>query len=85
MSRSRRKTPICSITCSGYNGSEKDDKQIANRKMRRQNRSMFCFVDFESINFIDDLDEVSNRWLMNKDGKMRFDPDSDWGSKLMRK
>ena len=63
MSNSRRKTPIF-----GHCGkSEKKDKRLANRKFRRLERKKIKTDDFESIPT--DLDEVSNVWSMNKDGK----------------
>lgn len=88
MARSKRKTPICSITTGGFNGSEKDDKRIANRKARRKNNSTVnkILIDVETTNdiiFIDKLIEVSDIWMMNKDGKHLFNPKEN--PNLMRK
>lgn len=88
MARSKRKTPICSITISGFNGSEKDDKRIANRKARRKNNSTVnrMLIDIETTNdiiFVDKLIEVSDIWMMNKDGKHLFNPKEH--PNLMRK
>lgn len=79
MARSKRKNPICSITISGFNGSEKDDKRIANRKARRKNNTNInkILVDVETsdkIIFIDKLREISEIWTMAKDGKHLFNP-----------
>jgi hypothetical protein len=68
MSRSRRKTPICGITTAL---SEKQDKRIANRRLRRRVRFRLR-VDPDAP--LPLLREVSNPWLMDKDGKMLIDP-----------
>jgi hypothetical protein len=75
MSRSRRKTPICGwTTCD----SEKEDKSLANRRLRRivghaikNNREIYP-----------ELREVSDVWNFGKDGKQRL---LDVDSKEMRK
>jgi hypothetical protein len=62
MARSRRKTPIVSISSSA---SEKQDKRRANRALRRA-------VNVAVKTGKDDLpviDDVSNPWAMSKDGK----------------
>jgi hypothetical protein len=62
MSRSRRKTPIFGITgaCS-----EKQDKRLANRVLRRKFK--------ESVNAENEvhpaIDEVSDVWSFDKDGR----------------
>ena len=68
MSRSRRKTPICGITTAE---SEKQDKRIANRRLRRRVRSALRGDPDAPLPL---LREVSNPWLMDKDGKMLVDP-----------
>jgi hypothetical protein len=68
MSRSRRRTPICGIATAD---SEKRDKRIANRKLRRKAR-VATRVDAEGE--MPARREVSNPWCMDKDGKTRFDP-----------
>jgi hypothetical protein len=68
MSRSRRKTPIRGITTAQ---SEKQDKRIANRRLRRRVRSALR-VDPDAP--LPLLREVSNPWRMDKDGKMLVDP-----------
>ena len=70
MSRSRRNTPIRGITTAE---SEKKDKQIANRKLRRIIRSKLQFRSVEEPT-LSDLRELSNVWSMDKDGKSYFDP-----------
>ncbi|HZY10299.1 MAG TPA: hypothetical protein VFF29_04020 [Bacteroidota bacterium] len=69
MSRSRRITPIRGITTAE---SEKKDKQIANRKLRRIIRSKLRSRYTEELTPY--LREVSNVWSMRKDGKSYFDP-----------
>ncbi len=62
MSRSRRKTPKIGITTTR---SEKEDKRVANRALRRkvrQGKSELMIRD------------VSDVWAFGKDGKSRFDP-----------
>lgn len=44
--------------------SEKKDKQLANRKFRRKKAD-----EFNEDELPLDLDEVSNKWGMSKDGK----------------
>lgn len=76
MSRSKRKTPIFG----NGGGSEKDDKRIANRKLRRKSKSLL--QNFTEDTIMPLLNEVSNLWDMAKDGK------SYWGKateKDMRK
>jgi hypothetical protein len=70
MSRSRRRTPICGITTAD---SEKRDKQIANRRLRRA-VSRVLRSDAEA-DVLPHRRELSNPWLMDKDGKQRFDPE----------
>jgi hypothetical protein len=62
MSRSRRKTPKAGITTAD---SEKQDKRLANRDLRRKVRQ--GKLDLR-------VRDVSNVWSFDKDGKQRFDP-----------
>lgn len=67
MSRSRRKKPICGFTTCR---SEKDEKKIWHRELRRKARQQLINtgeVDIEKRH-------VSDPWRMGKDGKMGFDP-----------
>ena len=75
MSRSRRKTPVVGWTLAE---SEKGDKQKANRKLRRLAKEAVRLAKEPPIQR-----ETSNIWLMDKDGKQRFDPSEH--PKLMRK
>lgn len=78
MSRSRRKTPISGITTAE---SEKQDKQIANRRERHRNRQILgCFLDDTLLMH---RKQAGNPWLMEKDGKAFFDPEKS--PELMRK
>jgi len=61
MSKSIKKTPILPWTNSS---SEKKDKRIANRKLRRINKVKILKGKEEKV-----LREVSDPWLMSKDGK----------------
>jgi len=76
MGKSRRKTPIFS----NGGGSEKDDKRIANRKLRRKSKSLL--KNFHENIIMPIIREVSNVWLMNKDGKHYW---GDVSKKDMRK
>ncbi len=69
MSRSRRKNPVAGITTAH---SEKEDKQLANRKLRRRvNITLRTDPDTEVYPIERD---VASPWTMSKDGKARFDP-----------
>lgn len=62
MSRSKRKTPIlpnCKAT------SEKDERQKANRKLRRIVKEKLAVLEEE----LPQKREVSDRWNWEKDGK----------------
>ncbi len=78
MSRSERKTPITGITTAT---SGKQDKRIANRQLRRRVKQL---LDVNPATEVLPLErEVSDVWLMDKDGKIRFDPERH--PDLMRK
>jgi hypothetical protein len=68
MSRSRKKTPVCGYTTSE---TEKQDKRLANRRLRRKVRAVLP-ADAEGV--LPALREVSCVWAFDKDGKRRFDP-----------
>lgn len=69
MSRSVRHSPFMGITCCD---SEKSDKRIANRKLRRRVvEAIRCEIEPPVIR------EVSNVWLFGKDGKQRV-KDGKW-------
>lgn len=78
MSRSRRKTPVAGITTAT---SEKQDKRDANRRLRRCVNQRL--VRNPEIDVLPLERETSNVWVMDKDGKLRFDPDRF--PELMRK
>lgn len=69
MSRSRRKHPYIGVCAD----SEKEDKRENNRRLRHHTR-MALSRDPEVEVLPHTLDH-SNRWLMNKDGKMEFNPE----------
>lgn len=62
MSRSRKKTPILGMTTAG---SEKSDKQEANRKFRRRIKQEVA----DSQDVLSEKREVSDVWDFAKDGK----------------
>lgn len=69
MSRSWKKTLISGITTAT---SEKHDKRLANRRLRRNVRQRLATGhDGTDLPL---LREVSNVWAMDKDGKLYFDP-----------
>lgn len=71
MSRSRRKTPIKGIGAS----SDKEDKRLANRKLRRVTHTLLRCTSLEDDDLIlPEIRDVSDVWDMGKDGKMRIDP-----------
>lgn len=91
MSRSRRKTPVAGWTTAR---SEKFDKKIIHRKMRRKvDKILKTIVDPEDIAVADFpiTDEIKDVWSMQKDGKCSFEwmkNDPRWVetyNKLMRK
>lgn len=74
MSRSYRKTPVIPITTSD---SEKKDKRLANRKLRRTVKTMMVS---DSRRELPTQREISNIECFNKDGKQRFNAKEhpDW-------
>jgi hypothetical protein len=78
MSRSRRKRPFSGITPAK---SEKQEKRVANRRIRRVNKSLLAGTYDETQ--LCRKREVSDVWCMSKDGKQRFDPETY--PELMRK
>lgn len=64
MSKSSRKTPIFGNTTAE---TEKYDKRLANRRLRRIVRAVL--ENDKNIEILPTLREVSNVWLFNKDGK----------------
>ena len=78
MSRSTKKNPIRGVTTAE---TEKEDKQNASRAERRANKQILAKSGNQ-----DDLKlkrEVSDPWSMDKDGKFRFDKNTN--PELMRK
>ena len=78
MSRSRKKTPICGNTTAA---SEKSSKASAHRRLRHH-VAMVLRKDAE-VEILPHENELSDPWLMDKDGKGVFNP-TDF-PKLMRK
>jgi len=73
MSRSFKKNPFCGMSLSE---SEKKDKTIANRKLRRISRA----IRDPDEKVYPRLREVSDTWKHTKDGRQRFTD-----KKLLRK
>jgi hypothetical protein len=67
MSRTRKKTKVKGITTAE---SEKENKQEANRKLRRNTKKQIK----KNPNILPELREVSDKQGFNKDGKI-YDPD----------
>lgn len=67
MSRSHRKNPFIGITTAE---SEKQDKQLANRRFRRNSKQLIKVGKEPHLS----LNEVSNIWKFDKDGKNLFCP-----------
>lgn len=76
MSRSHQKTPITGMANAA---SEKQDKRLANRRLRRIVRES---IEIE-LETMPELREVSTTWTFAKDGKQYFDPQKH--PDLMRK
>ena len=75
MSRSRRQTPILGNTTAR---SEKLDKRLANRVLRRQSRIAIEESDPEDL-MMPTQDETSSTWSFDKDGKHYIkNPDPKW-------
>lgn len=69
MSRSYRKNSISGITTAK---SEKKDKQVCNKKLRRKIKQIMETKEIDNWLF-PIPNEVQNIWLMSKDGKAYFD------------
>lgn len=78
MARSKQKTPVTGHTTAT---TEKQDKRLNNRKVRRVVQLALA-VDPET-ELLPHERELTDPWLMAKDGKGRFDPKQF--PKLMRK
>ena len=78
MSRSRRYRPHCGNTTAV---SEKDDKCLAHRRERRTNSQILAATS--DGDRLKPVRVLSSPWLMDKDGKQRFD--SREFPELMRK
>ena len=68
MSRSKKKTPIYSITCAK---SEKSDKKIWHSKFRHKEKQRLKSEDLEDF-ITTDKKEVSNNWDFAKDVKTYY-------------
>lgn len=66
MSRSLKKTPAGGI-CSG---SEKKDKQLANKAFRRLSKTLISKGEYEKLPI--KLAEIVDVWSMTKDGKSYY-------------
>jgi hypothetical protein len=69
MARSRKKTPVHGITTAS---SEKKDKRLYNRRFRHVCKQALHVNPYLEV--LPHLQEYSNPWCMDKDGKARFDP-----------
>jgi len=69
MSRSKKRTPIGGITTAR---SEKQDKRLYNRRYRRACKQLLHTTP--ECELMPHLRECSDPWVMDKDGKIWFDP-----------
>jgi len=69
MSRSKRKTPVVGFTTSR---SEKQEKRLINRALRRKSKVILKDVDEEENYILPIADDYMNVWSMSKDGKQRM-------------
>lgn len=72
MSNSYKKICILGNTVAD---SEKSDKRIANRIFRRKNKYIIknmLFTNEDNVNFLYDMNEVSDPWNFAKDGKSYY-------------
>jgi hypothetical protein len=69
MSRSQKKNPIAGMTSAA---SEKWDKRVANRRVRRRVKE--ALATDPMVDVLPDRRELSDPWTMAKDGKKWFDP-----------
>lgn len=69
MTRSRKKTPLQGNTTAT---TEKEDKKINHRRIRRAVTQAIGIAPEAEL--LPHEKELSNPWLMDKDGKHRFDP-----------
>ena len=69
MSRSRRHTPIIGMTVAD---SEKQDKRLANRALRRLARVTLAIYG-EEVEVMPVIRDVSNVWAFEKDGRQYLD------------
>ena len=69
MSRSKKKNPFTSIVAGRSGRSEKKDKQSWHRALRREIKKLLKLGSEE----LPDIKEVSNPWMMSKDGKQYLD------------
>ena len=78
MSRSKKRAPVCGMTGAR---SEKQDKRLYNRRYRRVCKQALQVDPAREL--LPLLREHSNVGAMDKDGKVRFDPEER--PKLLRK
>lgn len=73
MSRSYRHQRYYSVTCSGWNGSLKEDKRMNNQLLRaRSKQKLKEAVDYDGMVLPERLDEVMDRWSYIDDGRMYY-------------
>lgn len=75
MSRSYRHNNFVSNTCCGYDSSEKEDKQRANRKLRSKSKIAInnSINDPDSV-MLPDIREVDEKYTWKKEGKQLVNP-----------
>jgi hypothetical protein len=78
MSRSKKSQPFIPVVAAT---SEKEDKTVANRKIRRRNKTILGQTEDDEK--VLDRKAITDPWFFSKDGKRRIDPAE--GSKYLRK
>lgn len=78
MSRSHRKTPKIGVAGGKSHISEKFDKAVAHRKIRKSLKAARSSFEMATTRRL-----IQDPWIMSKDGKFTFDPLED--PHLMRK
>lgn len=78
MSRSHKKSPYIPVTTAT---SEKEDKTLANRKVRKRNKVLLTKTEDDTA--ILDRKALTDPWAFSKDGKRRVDPGEN--EKYLRK
>lgn len=75
MARSKRKSPCTGVTTAR---SEKYDKRLANRRLRKRSRMVLARRRWDDDLIFPLMREVSNVWCMDKDGRVWWGWSDNW-------